>query len=180
MRILAALSLLALVAGCSSQPTPSPSPAPRPVTTPVVVAPQPPRPATGGDWQDALATPGDWVYRKDERGSVALFGGAGQDALFVMRCDKAAAKLYLSRAGSKGSDPIGAMTIRTTTGLKSFRADDTGGTPPYVATALPPSDPHLDAMAFSRGKFLVAMKGMVDLVIPSWAEVTRVVEDCRA
>jgi hypothetical protein len=176
MRSIVALIFVLLVAGCSSQP--APSPAPQPVPTPVVVAP-PPKPAAVVDWQDALPTAGDWVYRRDERGSVALFGSPGQDALFVMRCDKTSAKIYLSRAGSKGDDPISAMTIRTTTGLKSFRADDTGGTPSYVAAAVLPSDPQLDAMAFSRGKFLVSMKGKDDLIVPSWAEVTRVIEDCR-
>lgn len=41
------------------------------------------------------------------------------------------------------------------------------------------SDPLLEQMAFSRGRFLVAVEGGPSLVVPAWPEVGRVIEDCR-
>ena len=55
----------------------------------------------------------------------------------------------------------------------------TGGTPPYVALALTASDPLLDAMGFSRGRFVIEQAGAAPLVVPAWAEIERVTEDCR-
>ena len=64
--------------------------------------------------------------------------------------------------------------------LLIFRAvQATGGTPPYVAAALAPSDALLDAMGFSRGRFVVEQADTPTLVVPAWAEVERVTEDCR-
>lgn len=154
------------------------APPPAPVPRPVAVAP--PRPAmiaapAGSDWRDWAVTPGDWVYRQDARGSIALFGGPGSDALVTLRCDRAAGMVYLSRAGA-ATAPV---TVRTTSMARSLAARPTGSVPDYVAVALAPRDALLDAMAFSRGRFIVEQPGAPTLVIPAWAEVPRVVEDCR-
>ena len=71
------------------------------------------------------------------------------------------------------------MTIVTTSQTRALRSLPTGGTPPYVAAGLQPSDTLLDAMGFSRGRFLVEQAGLPILVVPAWAEVLRVTEDCR-
>ena len=39
--------------------------------------------------------------------------------------------------------------------------------------------PLLDAMAITRGRFAVEVEGEPGLYVPAWAEVTRVIEDCR-
>ncbi|WP_343520792.1 hypothetical protein [Sphingomonas sp.] len=44
---------------------------------------------------------------------------------------------------------------------------------------LPANDQLVDAMGYSRGRFIVETPGMAPLVVPAWAEVLRVVEDCR-
>ena len=41
-------------------------------------------------------------------------------------------------------------------------------------------DPLLDALAFSLGRVAVTVSGQPPLVVPAWAEVARVIEDCRA
>ena len=61
---------------------------------------------------------------------------------------------------------------------RTLAVQPTGGTPAYVAVALTPRDALLDAMAFSRGRFIVEQAGAPTLVIPAWAEVPRVTEDC--
>ena len=166
-------SLTLALAACVPQSVP-PAPAPSPVALPA----PPPRPrvvATSSDWRDWPLTPGTWTWRRDERGSIALFGAAGSDARLTLRCDLGRRQIFLSRAGSVTA-PI---TVRTTSTTRTLAVQPTGGTPLYVALELAPADPLLDAMAFSRGRFVVQQPGGSTLVIPAWAEIGRVTEDCR-
>jgi hypothetical protein len=176
MRLILLVLPLILFA-CAKEPAPPPQAAP----APAAAAPKPaPAPVSLGEtWIDAPRSAGDWVYRRDSRGSVALFGPSGADASFIIRCDSAARRIFLSHAGAFPDGDSGMMTIRTSSGLKSFMVKNNGDTPAYVAVALPVNEPQLDAMAFSRGRFLVSVKGAADLVIPSWPEIARVIEDCR-
>ncbi len=165
-----ALCAVAALAGC----VPAARQTPAPVVT---VAPSPiAQAANGPDWQDWPVTPGTWAYRQDGRGSIALFGRAGADAALTLRCDRGAHTMYLSRAGSVTSP----LTLRTTSATRALPVRPTGGTPAYVAIAIAPADPLLDAIGFSRGRFVVEQAGAPALVIPPWSEVERVVEDCRA
>ncbi len=171
--------LCAILSACSTREAPSPPP-PQPVAAP----PSAPKPAPHvpptSSWEDNPASPGDWVYRQDRRGSIALFGPKDADALFAVRCDISAKRVYLTHSGQFAAGETGKMTIRATSGLKTFPAANTGGTPPLVAAELVANDPQLDMMAYSRGKFVVQIKGTPDLIVPSWPEIARVVEDCRA
>lgn len=170
MRSLLPFALLALLVACA----PATRPAPPPVA-PTTPAPPPPAAPVAFDWRDRPVTPGLWTYTADARGSVAMFGAAGSDALAVLRCDTRLKRLFLSRAG------IGApaLTVRTTSMTRELATGATGGAPPYHAALLPAADPLLDAMAFSRGRFALEEPGAVPLALPAWAEVGRVIEDCR-
>lgn len=168
-------SLLAISACVAPKPPPAPRPEPR-------AAPQPAPPTVQaaspvGDWRDWPITPGDWVYRDDQRGSIALFGAPGEGARFLIRCDASRRSIFLSRAG-QSSAPV-TMTLRATAGLKQYTAGNAGGTPPYLATELQANDDMLDKIAFSRGRFIVETDGTTPLAIPIYPEFTRVVEDCR-
>ena len=164
---------LVLLAGCAAcvPKREAPPPAPPPVT----VAPPPVATPLAARWEDWPVAAGDWAYRKDARGSIALFGPAGADARFTVRCDRPQGRFYLSRAGGSGS----AMTVRTTSTTRAVPAQQAGGSPAYLAAELPVSDTLVDAMGYSRGRFVVETPGQPPLVMPSWAEVLRVVEDCR-
>jgi hypothetical protein len=177
MRLVLILSLF-MIAGCASEPRPTSPPQPKPAV--IIAKPAPAPVATPADWIDRPITPGDWVYRNDDRGSVALFGQGGADADFLIRCVLATKRIYLSRGGGFPEGVTGQMTIRASTGLKTYGVANNGDTPPYVSAFLTPDDQQLDAIAFSRGRFLVAVKGAADLIIPAWPEITRVIEDCRA
>ena len=51
---------------------------------------------------------------------------------------------------------------------------------PQLGTAtLAAGDPFLDGMIFSRGRFSAEVAGTPMVMMPSWAEPARVVEDCR-
>ncbi len=176
LRTIFILSPMLTLVGCVA---PAPSPPPQPArATALPVAPPPvagPAPSVTA-WTERALTPGGWSYRSDARGGLALYGVGGQDAALVIRCDKAAQRIFISRPGTGA----GSMTLRATTGALAYPARPAGGTPPYVAAELGVLDRQLDAIAFSRGRFLVAMAGTPDVIIPAWPEVARTIEECRS
>ena len=167
------LSSLLGVTACVSAPPPPPPAATTP--PPKVTATPQPVVQPSGDWTEWPLSAGDWVYRQDERGSIALFGPTGADALVTLRCDRTRQRIYLSRAGSAS----GTIVIRSSSTMKEFAGTPTGGALPYIAAEIAPRDPILDAMIFSRGRIALEVTGQTPLAIPSWAEIGRVVEDCR-
>lgn len=160
MRLLPFLLLVPL-AGCVAPPTSAP--APRVVTAP----PPAPRPAPApaplaADWRDWPLTPGEWRYA----GGVASFGAPGA-ARLELRCGPDR-RLLLRWPQGRG----GAVTLRTTSGNRTLSA--TGGD-----IALSAEDAGIDAMGFSRGRFVLEQAGAAPLVVPVAPEVLRVAEDCR-
>ena len=155
-------ALLAL-AGCSTA-IPEPAPAPEPIKP--VAAPAPTPAPLSDNWIDWPITPGTWTYREDGRGSLALFGEIGKDAVFIIRCDKSRQQLFLSRAGAVGNGAT--MLLRASAGQAS-----------YPAISVSPGDLMMDRIAYSRGRFAVETSGLRSLAIPAWPEFSRVVEDCR-
>ncbi len=71
------------------------------------------------------------------------------------------------------------MRIRTETTARSILANPVPGQSNLIAVRLRGSDPLLDAMAITKGRFAVETGGLQTLYLPAWAEVTRVIEDCR-
>lgn len=170
-----AVAATCLALACCVQPAPEPTPAP-PTPTPAP-APPPPPPVTQPqfeNWADAPATPGDWFHRETAGGSQAIFGATRDQATFAMTCDRAARTVTLMRAGAVSGEA--AMRVRTETGDRTVAASAQGQT---IAATLPATDPTLAAMAFSKGRFAVETPGLATLYIPSWPEMTRVIEDCR-
>jgi hypothetical protein len=159
---------------CVQPPTPQP-PRPAPPVTQAPVSQTPPPAAPAANWADRTPAPGTWTYTRDARGSLAMYGQAGSNALFTLRCDRNGNRIYASRSGAMAAR----MTLRSTNGAKAYDALPTGGQPPYVAAEIPARDPQLDAMAFSRGRILIGLGGASDIILPIWPEFTRVVEDCR-
>ena len=184
--VIASVLAVGLVSACVPASAPPASsggqvtPAPRPVQPAPQPQPQPaPAPPAGTwqtDWTYWPVTPGDWVYRQDERGSIALFGPLGQNALVSLRCDRAQGALFLSRQGQANGGTT--ITLRASQGLETFTATQAGDSP-YIAAAIAPANPMLDKLAYSRGRFVVESPGLPPLKLPSWAEVSRVIEDCR-
>ncbi|MBK5265445.1 MAG: hypothetical protein JJE34_09490 [Alphaproteobacteria bacterium] len=172
IRLLSVLAPSLALAACAV-----PQSAPAPATSPVP-SPPPATPPLSTEWRAWPVSPGDWVYRRDERGSLALFGVQGSAAALTIRCDKARGRIYVSRVGSVGANG-GQMRLRTSFGDGVWTVRDTGGAPPYAAADVDLADPWLDRMAFSRGRFVVEVTGMPYLAIPAWPEFTRVIEDCR-
>ena len=108
----------------------------------------------------APLSPGQWSYSSSPAGSEARFG-----TMFAIRCDRAARLVTLRRPdGAPGE-----MVIGTDLAVRTLPADG------RVAI----TDPVLDAIAFSRGRFIVSGGGASRLVLPASPEAARSIEDCR-
>lgn len=173
-RHLALAGMIAVVA-CVPKREPPPPPPQQPQQEPPTPTPAPPPPPE--DWRDVPLTPGSWVYRSDGNGSAALFGVANSEAQFAVRCDRSRRRIALSREGATTGR---AMTIRTSFGARNLPVSIQREPLAYSTATLAASDPILDSMAFSRGRFTVEAPGLEMLVIPAWPEPARVIEDCRA
>jgi hypothetical protein len=165
---------LALLAACASNPAPAPGPLPaRPMPRPP--SPPPPSPPPPAEWGLLHLSPGGWVYNPDASGPQALFGPANGEASFIVRCDRARRQVVLEREGNANQ-----LTLRTSSSTRTLAATPRSEPLAYLGAALPASDPLLDAMVFSRGRFTVEAPGLPMLVIPAWPEPARVIEDCRS
>jgi hypothetical protein len=114
---------------------------------------------------------GYWTVRLAAGSSEASYGVAGSPARLTLRCDLAVRRVRISRPDR----PAGAITIITSSQTRTLVA-------PGEVVAF---DPLLDAIAFSRGRFVVmtpassaAVAGDV-VIIPAWPEAARIAEDCR-
>jgi len=103
---------------------------------------------------------GQWTYVATASGGEARFGSH-----LSLLCDKPTRTLTITRPGA----PVAALTIVTDTQARSL--------PPNGR--LSAYDPLLDSMAFSRGRYLVSGGSAAVLVVPSWPEAARAIEDCR-
>jgi hypothetical protein len=107
----------------------------------------------------ALAS-GQWTYFATAGGSIAAYG-----TQIELRCDRASRTITVSRPNGVPA----ALTIATSS----------------MTRTLPPNgrllavDPLLDAIAFSRGRFIVAGGIGPTVAVPSWPEAARSIEDCR-
>ena len=167
LRLSACIALLAGLAACvprAAPPPPQPTPPPRPAPAPPLPPASPP--PTG--WQDGPLASGDWSYSGGALPQATFTGPAG--VLFAMRCDPGR-QIALLRPGASG----GTITISTTFGQSSASTGNDGQAQP----TLPASDALFDQIAFSRGRILIGGSAGGDLVLPSWPEPARLIEECR-
>lgn len=173
---LATLLFASALTGCVAErvvPPAPPAPTPQPAPPPPMPAPVP----AFANWRDAPQTPGTWTYQAEGNGSVAHFGTPGA-TLLSMRCDPARRTVTLARPGiAAASIPASVSTSNGTEPLSA--APVSGSTPPMLAIVFDANDRRLDAMAFSRGRFALDINGLPTLYLPAWAEIGRVIEDCR-
>jgi hypothetical protein len=167
------LAAAVVLSGCTAVPKAAPPAPPVPVPAPV----PPPAPALGADWRDWPVTPGNWSYTPAAGGGLASYGNPGAPSEFAIRCDRTSGQVMLSRIGAGAGEAP--MTITTSSATRQLAARPTASTPTYLAATLGARDALIDAMGFSRGRFVVRVGALAPLVLPAWPEVLRVAEDCR-
>lgn len=134
----------------------------------------------GDDWADAPQTPGDWRLTLLPAGSAATFRAPDGQALFTLACVLRNRSLVMTRHTPQAAPlPQGLMQVHTQTQARTLTATAASGADGAIGASLAASDPLFDAMAVSRGRFAVEVEGSDALYLPAWAEVTRVIEDCR-
>jgi len=106
-------------------------------------------------------TPGEWRYAITATGSQATYANA-----IEVRCERSTRRIQLRRIAA-GAVPS-PISIATDTAERTIPADGW----------LDAHDPLLDAIAFSRGRFVMSGGGE-RLVIPAFPEAARSVQDCR-
>jgi len=126
----------------------------------------------------AVATPlaGSWSWSATAGGSEASFGTSPATPQLVLTCTRATRRVTIARPATAAA-PF--LTLWTT----SFSRDVPASFNPLtnrISIEIPAYDPLLDALAFSRGRLAVGVKGQALAVLPAWPEVARVIEDCRA
>ena len=173
------LALIALAACAPAAKLPPPVAAPtaaRPAPRPAPPAPSASLPAQAGTrWMDMPRSPGEWRYAGQGTRSEASFRSPAGTPLARLEClaDSRSVVLSLPPTGSAAS-PL--VTIRTETASRSLEPRRTDRETSVTFAA---NDPLLDAMALSKGQFAIEAAGLAPLYLPSWAEISRVIEDCR-
>ncbi|NML11017.1 hypothetical protein HHL08_12820 [Sphingobium sp. AR-3-1] len=192
MRILPSFTALApfliLLGSCvgpaAQRPVAQPAPAPaRPAPAAPAPVPQAQPSPVAKEWQYRPVAPGSWRYRAEAAGSSAAFGSGVADAQLTLRCDRASRRVSLARAGGMAGAGAGtgqgALIVRTSYGAASWPATVSAGAAGQLVAFRAASDTGLDQLAYSRGKIAVEAAGQPMLIVPAWAEISRVIEDCR-
>ena len=134
-----------------------------------------PAPATAQDLSTATPVDGTWSYAQTAGGSEASFVNGSALPQLTIRCTRATRRITIARPASAAAS---FLNIWTSAQARSLPASF-NPTTQRISADVAPFDPLLDGMAFSRGRFGVSVSGQPALVVPSWAEVARVIEDCR-
>ncbi|HWU02695.1 MAG TPA: hypothetical protein VN222_08165 [Novosphingobium sp.] len=170
--VAAGLALLALLSGCAPVPPASPPPPAPPIAPP----PPPPVAAPQADWRDAPLAPGQWRWSP---GVASFAGGPGARMALSLACQGAgaSARIRLRWSGPAASAGPTPVVITTSTGTRRLLApaiDEAG-----LQVDFAPRDATLDAMVFTRGRWMIDAAGAGTMILPSGPEIGRVIDDCR-
>jgi hypothetical protein len=119
---------------------------------------------------------GSWRYLPTTDGSEATFLNASAIPQVTVRCTRTTREVTISKPAG-GAAPF--LTVWTNSKTRNLPASFNPATT-RISAATSAYDPLLDAIAFSRGRVGFEVSGQPALVVPAWAELTRVIEDCRA
>ena len=125
--------------------------------------------------ETATALTGNWTYRSYPGGSEASFADAGGTRL-TLRCNRAVRTVWIIRTAVPAAAPTLAVWTSSLSRSVPARFDASQS----LTADLAATDPLLDAISLSRGKFATSALGAPIAVYPAWAEPTRVIEDCRS
>ena len=119
---------------------------------------------------------GNWRYARTSDGSTATFDNSNGEPQLTIRCTRATRHVAILKPASAASASMWIWTSSQTNTLPATY--DVASA--RVSVDLGAYDPLLDAIAASRGRIGFSTSGLAALVVPPWAEVARVIEDCRA
>jgi len=127
------------------------------------------------DYSIAQPASGSWSYVAVPGGSEARFTDSTATIRLTIHCTKANRRVMISHTSSAPAASLNVWTSSATRNLPARFEPQAM----RVSADLAATDPLLDAISFSRGRFVVSMPGASALVVPAWPEPTRAIEDCR-
>ena len=124
-----------------------------------------------------IATPiaGSWRYDSAGDGSEAAFVNESGGAQLWIHCTRATRRVSIAKPAGAAAPFLNFWTSSLTRSIPSSFNPATG----RLTVDLAAYDPLLDGIASSRGRFGVSVGTQPALVLPPWAEASRVIEDCR-
>ena len=117
---------------------------------------------------------GTWTYGTTSGGSEATFANASGQPQLTIRCTRSTRRVSLLKPGAASPS----LWVWTSSQKKSLPASYNSAAA-RVSVDLLAYDPLLDAIASSRGRIGFSTSGLEALVVPPWADIGRVIEDCR-
>jgi hypothetical protein len=127
------------------------------------------------DYSTALPVGGTWSYAATADGSEATFANASGQPQLTIRCTRSTRRVGIAKPAT-GAAPF--ISIWTSAQSKSAPASFNPATNRLTAD-FAAYDAFLDAIAFSRGRAAFSVGTAPALVVPTWSEISRVIEDCR-
>lgn len=141
------------------------------------------RTPASADWRAWPVAPGAWSYRAANGGTIAVFGRPGEAAQISFRCETRTRRIHVARKTALPPERIsGQMTVHTSFGDTQWpvtASREAGDTAAYAVAIRAGGDAAFDQIAFSRGRFAIEAPGAPPVAVPGWAEISRVIEDCR-
>ena len=119
---------------------------------------------------------GSWTYRAIAGGTEADFVDASAVVRLQLKCNRASRTVSIVRSGVAAAAPT--LTVWTTSSSRTVPARFLASK--ELVADLASTDPLLDSIAFTRGRFATAASGAPMVALPSAPEATRVIEDCRS
>ena len=145
-------------------------------SSPSIAQSPPAAPAvTAVDIDTLTALSGAWSYRSYAGGSEAAFADSSGVRRLVVRCNRTARTISIARTGVPAA--TAALYIWTSSASRAVPARFE--TAQILTADLAATDPLLDAIAFTRGRFATSALGAPLIAVPGWPESERVIEDCR-
>ena len=125
----------------------------------------------------STATPvvGNWTYMAIAGGSDAIYADTAGNPQLWLHCARATRRVTIAKPAS-GAAPF--LNVWTSSLTRSVPASFNPATM-RLTIELAAFDPLLDAIASSRGRVGFSVGTQPALVVPPWAEASRVFEDCR-
>jgi hypothetical protein len=127
------------------------------------------------DLDTAAPIPGSWTYAPASDGSEAVFTNAAGSPQLWAHCTRATRHITLSRPAAAAAPFLNVWTSSLTRSVGSAFNPATG----RLTIDLANYDPLLDAIVSSHGRVGFTVGTQPPLVVPPWAELARVIEDCR-
>jgi hypothetical protein len=127
------------------------------------------------DMSSATPTYGQWTFVATAGGGEARFVDSSARPQLILTCNRAGRSVTIARRAGSAAPYLQVWSSSESRNILSAYNPATQ----LLSAPVQAYDRLLDAMAQSRGRIAIGIFGQPMLVVPAWAEIGRVVEECR-